>query len=65
MAPLKLAVFDLDYTIWEPEMYQLDGPPKLIPISTNNCRSSTQTCVEEGKQVVDQSNTPINIFDGA
>ena len=50
MAPLRMAVFDLDYTIWEPEMYQIYGPPKQI----NN-----------GKTVVDQSGTPITVFDGA
>ena len=29
---MQLVVFDLDYTIWQPEMYQLDGPPKLTSI---------------------------------
>ena len=51
-AELRLAVFDLDYTIWKPEMYQIHGPPKL---KTKN-----------GKQTVtDRSNTPITIFEGA
>ena len=26
---LRLVVFDLDYTVWQPEMYQLWGEPKL------------------------------------
>mmetsp|Transcript_24030 Transcript_24030/g.35606 ORF Transcript_24030/g.35606 Transcript_24030/m.35606 type:complete len:196 (-) Transcript_24030:255-842(-) len=53
---LRLAVFDLDYTIWMPEMYQLHGPPKKI------------TCPETSKPiVVDSSRSPqeITIFDGA
>lgn len=54
MAPLLLAVFDLDYTIWEPEMYQIHGPPKIVKDKN------------EGKQiVVDRSGTPITVFDGA
>jgi Acid Phosphatase len=28
---MRLAIFDLDYTIWRPEMYQLYGQPKLVP----------------------------------
>ena len=30
---LRLAVFDLDYTIWQPEMYQLYGKPRLVATS--------------------------------
>lgn len=30
---LRLVVFDLDYTIWHPEMYQLCGKPRLVPIN--------------------------------
>ena len=54
---LQLAVFDLDYTIWEPEMYQINGPPKLTEVE-----SSTNS---EKKIVTDQDGTPINMFDGA
>jgi len=49
---LQLAVFDLDFTVWEPEMYQIYGPPK---------RKSNGTKVV----VTDRHNTPITIFDGA
>merc|ERR1711862_1005522 len=34
MSFMQLVVFDLDYTIWEPEMYQIDGPPKLSDYDT-------------------------------
>jgi hypothetical protein len=29
---MRLAVFDLDYTIWQPEMYQLSSAPKLTSV---------------------------------
>lgn len=29
MVPLQLVVFDLDFCIWKPEMYQIQGPPIL------------------------------------
>jgi len=32
---LQLVVFDLDYTVWQPEMYQINGPPKLTSIPPN------------------------------
>lgn len=57
MVPLRLAVFDLDYTIWKPEMYQIHGPPKLKKEKTSDGPPKTI--------VVDRSNTPITIFDGA
>lgn len=30
--PLWLAVFDLDFTVWAPEMFELWGPPSLTVI---------------------------------
>lgn len=29
MIPLQLVVFDLDFCVWRPEMYQIQGPPIL------------------------------------
>lgn len=52
MASLKLAVFDLDFTIWKPEMYQIHGPPKQRLKSGQHI-------------VVDRSNTEIIVFEGA
>mmetsp|Transcript_19655 Transcript_19655/g.24238 ORF Transcript_19655/g.24238 Transcript_19655/m.24238 type:complete len:178 (-) Transcript_19655:111-644(-) len=50
---LRLAVFDLDFTVWKPEMYEINGPPKL--------RKNKQ----KEDIVTDQSNTQISIFEGA
>lgn len=49
---IRLAVFDLDFTIWKPEMYEIDGPPK------RKTKGGTTT-------VTDRQNTEITIFDGA
>mmetsp|Transcript_2008 Transcript_2008/g.2517 ORF Transcript_2008/g.2517 Transcript_2008/m.2517 type:complete len:197 (+) Transcript_2008:106-696(+) len=77
MAPLLLAVFDLDYTVWEPEMYQISGPPKLVEEDEVELRGSNKEknkqkrqlhrsmSIEDGKIVTDQDGTPITIFDGA
>ena len=60
MDALRLAVFDLDFTVWKPEMYELHGPPKLKKTNAgNNTNGQEQTIV------VDQSNTQITVFDGA
>ena len=58
-ASLRLAVFDLDDTVWEPEMYELNGPPKRI---RHNIRGA-----KKGKSLIvtDQLNTQINVYDGA
>ena len=75
MSFMQLAVFDLDYTIWDPEMYQIDGPPKLMDYEsmvTQNSYSKRNkkmfqrsNSIEDGKVVTDQSGTPIVVFDGA
>jgi hypothetical protein len=75
---MQLVVFDLDYTIWQPEMYQIDGPPKLMSIdefqgkpkrksSTPNLRSIPpgSNTIHHNKIVTDRRGTPITVFDGA
>ena len=55
---LQLAVFDLDYTIWQPEMYQLHGKPHLVDITKKvHKRDEVRTKVD-GKMLVD-GHTPI------
>jgi len=72
---LQLAVFDLDYTVWQPEMYQIYGPPKLVrpeqpkkrrknrPLSLSLPEGSKT--IKDGMIVTDSSGTPITVFDGA
>mmetsp|Transcript_31370 Transcript_31370/g.67744 ORF Transcript_31370/g.67744 Transcript_31370/m.67744 type:complete len:200 (+) Transcript_31370:81-680(+) len=72
-----LVVFDLDYTIWQPEMYQIEGPPKLVSIDEfqgkQKRKSKTQpkqlplgsTTIHAGKIATDRRGTPITVFDGA
>lgn len=74
---MQLVVFDLDYTIWQPEMYQIDGPPKLTSVdefqgkqkrkSKTPPRSipSGSTTMYPNKIATDRRGTPITIFDGA
>lgn len=52
---MRLAVFDLDYTIWQPEMYQIDGPPKRRKAKDDKIKLI----------VTDQDNKEITVFDGA
>lgn len=79
MAPLRLAVFDLDYTIWDPEMYQIHGPPALVKEHSVVSHTSSKVMkrngkaalspwtktIKEGMIVADKSGTPISLFDGA
>lgn len=67
---LRLVVFDLDYTVWQPEMYQLSGNgPKLVDASKVKHVSGRDlqeaTTKTKGKILVDGSNTPIQVFEGA
>eukprot|EP00568_Trieres_chinensis_P010981 CAMPEP_0183291382 /NCGR_PEP_ID=MMETSP0160_2-20130417/827_1 /TAXON_ID=2839 ORGANISM="Odontella Sinensis, Strain Grunow 1884" /NCGR_SAMPLE_ID=MMETSP0160_2 /ASSEMBLY_ACC=CAM_ASM_000250 /LENGTH=200 /DNA_ID=CAMNT_0025452181 /DNA_START=130 /DNA_END=732 /DNA_ORIENTATION=- len=68
---MKLAVFDLDYTIWDPEMYQLYGTPKLRPIDSKPFKGLSPELLDEAKTnkdgyiLADSSNSPIRVFKGA
>mmetsp|Transcript_14148 Transcript_14148/g.21463 ORF Transcript_14148/g.21463 Transcript_14148/m.21463 type:complete len:218 (+) Transcript_14148:147-800(+) len=68
-APLKIAVFDLDYTVWLPEMYELHGPPKRIkkkrPSNSFSNKDSNDEDDDGEYIVVDRSNTQIRLFHGA
>jgi len=70
-------VFDLDYTIWQPEMYQIDGPPKLISHDEfvgkqkRKSRGSLReiprgaTTIHQNKLATDRRGVPITVFAGA
>ena len=75
---MQLVVFDLDYTIWQPEMYQLDGPPKLISLDEFQGKQKRKSnkvplSIPQGSNTIHQNKiatdrrgkVPITIFDGA
>lgn len=74
---MLLAVFDLDYTVWKPEMYQISGPPQLMSVSDYQGKKKRKakspprmlprgaSTIQDGKLVVDRGGTPITVFDGA
>jgi hypothetical protein len=72
---MRLAIFDLDYTIWQPEMYQLSSAPKLTsvddfvnkrgkgglsPSMLKEARTKT-----DGMVLADKHNSLMRVFDGA
>ena len=65
---MELVVFDLDYTVWRPEMYQLHGKPVLTDIEqsrvTGSLRAETKT-TKESTMLVDSIAQPIRVFPGA
>ena len=78
---MQLVVFDLDFCIWQPEMYQIQGPPVLKnlksiqPKPKRKRRNDVQNLAvplpkkpnsnQKGMVVTDRNGTPIVVFDGA
>jgi Acid Phosphatase len=68
---MKLVVFDLDYTIWQPEMYQLYSAPKLRPIDPKTDRRLSPSVLEEARTIkegyilAEIGGSPMRIFNGA
>ena len=66
---MRVAVFALDYTIWQPEMYQLWGPPKLVPVQKKHKLSEAVLLEartnQEGHVLMDRDGSPIRVFRGA
>lgn len=62
-----LAVFDLDYTVWQPEMYQLYGKPHYIPAPNGMTPSELAEAktIKEGMILEDMGGSPMRVFHGA
>jgi hypothetical protein len=64
---LQLAVFDLDHTVWRPEMYQCHGEPRLAHPSnriSDKVKLEART-TKEPMILVDASSKPMRVFRGA
>jgi hypothetical protein len=71
---MRLAVFDLDYTIWQPEMYQLSSIPKLTSVEAFAKKRGggelspahlKQAITKNGMLLADKNNSLMRVFDGA
>jgi len=74
---MQLVVFDLDYTVWQPEMYQIHGPPKLISVDEFQGKKKRKVrspprqvppgskTIQKNMLVTDRRGIPITVFDGA
>jgi hypothetical protein len=72
---MRLAVFDLDYTIWQPEMYQLSSAPKLMPVDdfvNKRGKGGLSAAVlkqaqtkTDGMVLADKHSSLMRVFDGA
>lgn len=67
---MRLAIFDLDYTIWQPEMYQLWGAPKLTPLAKGKKKLEAHVLreartIKDDHILADTSGSPIRVFHGA
>ena len=62
-----LAVFDLDYTVWQPEMYQLYGRPRFVPAPKQFSDHILKECktVKDGMILTDSGGSPMRVFPGA
>ena len=62
-----LVVFDLDYTVWQPEMYQLYGKPHYVATPKNlsaKARKEAKT-IKEGMVLKDMHGSVMRVFHGA
>ena len=63
----QLAVFDLDFTVWEPEMYQLYGEPRFVeaPKDLSAKENAATRTTREGMVLMDKSGSTMRVFPGA
>ena len=62
-----LVVFDLDFTIWQPEMYQLYGKPRYsaLPDTLSTVEAQEAKTRKEGMILRDGGGSIMRVFQGA
>lgn len=67
MATGFLAVFDLDYTVWQPEMYQLYGQPRFVqaPKGMSDKVLKEAKTTKDRMILEDKGGSPMRVFHGA